>query len=111
MALLYRQSLDVLEQITGREISRLHIIGGGSQSKLLNQFTANATGRTVLAGPVEATAIGNLLIQAIALKDLESLEELRRVVRASFDIEIYEPQQSTPWQQACQRFANLEFSE
>lgn len=108
LALLYGQSLDVLEQLTDRQISTLHIVGGGSQSELLNQFAANATGRTVLAGPVEATAIGNLLIQAIALGDLESLEELRRVVRASFAIKKYEPQQSAEWEQAKQRFAKLE---
>ncbi len=108
LSLLYGQLLNVLEQLTGRSISKLHIVGGGSQSKLLNQFAANATGRMVLAGPVEATAIGNLLIQAIATGDLESLEELRRVVRTSFTIETYEPQQTADWQQARQRFANLE---
>ena len=89
---LYNQYLNELEQLTDQKITRLHIVGGGSQSKLLNQFTANATGRTVLAGPVEATAIGNLLIQAMALGDIGSREELRQVVRNSFEIETYEPQ-------------------
>ena len=107
LALLYGQSLDDLEGLTGRKVSRLHIVGGGSQSKLLNQFAANATGRTVLAGPVEATAIGNLLIQAIALGDLESLAELRRVVRTSFAIETYEAHQIAEWQQATERFLTL----
>jgi glycerol kinase len=68
LALTYRASLQTLEQLTGRQIDTLHIVGGGSQSPLLNQFAADATGRTVQAGPVEATAIGNLLIQAY-LKD------------------------------------------
>ena len=92
LAQLYNQYLNELEQLTDQKITRLHIVGGGSQSKLLNQFTANATGRTVLAGPVEATAIGNLLIQAMALGDIGSREELRQVVRNSFEIETYEPQ-------------------
>ncbi len=108
LALLYSQKLTVLEQLTDRKIRRLHIVGGGSQSTLLNQLAANATGRTVLAGPVEATAIGNLLIQAIALGELDSLAALRRVVRDSFSIETYEPQQPAKWQQASQRFATLE---
>ncbi len=111
LALLYGEFLDILEQIAGQKISKLHIVGGGSQSKLLNQFASNASGRIVLAGPVEATAIGNLLIQAIALGDLDSLEELRYVVRTSFAIDTYEPQQTADWLQACQRFANLELSE
>ena len=108
LALLYRHVLDDIEQLTGREIARLHIVGGGSQSALLNQFTANATGRSVLTGPVEATAIGNLLIQAIAMGDLDSLVSLRRVVRQSFTIATWEPDRSTAWEHAHQRFATLE---
>ena len=76
--------MEELEKVTGRTIARLHIVGGGSQSALLNQFAANATGRPVLAGPIEATALGNVLIQAIALGHLASLGGLREVVRASF---------------------------
>lgn len=110
LALLYRQALDDIEQLTHRKIARLHIVGGGSQSALLNQFAASATVRTVLAGPVEATAIGNLLIQAIALDDLDSLETLRCVVRNSFAIETYKPQQSGEWQQASRRFETLELT-
>lgn len=108
LALLYRQCLDNLEEVTGRTIRTLHVVGGGSQSRLLNQFTANTTARTVLAGPVEATAIGNLLIQAIAMGQLDSLDELRRVVRNSFTIDTYKPQTTAQWQQAAERFANLE---
>jgi rhamnulokinase len=107
LSLMYGEMIATLEQLTGRTIRRLHIVGGGSQSKLLNQFAASATGRTVLAGPVEATAIGNLLIQAIALGDIDSLAALRGVVRNSFSIETYEPQHSDLWQAASRRFADL----
>ena len=107
LALMYRQALDALEQATGRKIAKLHIVGGGSQSVLLNQFAASATGRTVMAGPVEATAIGNLLIQAIALGDLDSLSSLRQVVRDSFSIETFEPEQSEAWDRAGERLAGF----
>ena len=107
LSLLYRESLDGIESLTGNKIARLHIVGGGSQSRLLNQFTADATGRTVLAGPVEATAIGNLLIQAIALGHLTSLAELRSTVAASFPVETYQPADRPAWEQAYSRFASL----
>jgi rhamnulokinase len=107
LALLYRHSLDELERLTGRRIARLHIVGGGSQSALLNQFAANATGRVVHAGPVEATAIGNVLIQAVALGDLASIDALRKVVRDSFPIQTHEPQGRAEWQNAIEHFAKL----
>jgi len=107
LALLYEQMLDTLEQLTSRTITKLHIVGGGSQSRLLNQLAASATGRTVLAGPVEATAIGNVLIQAIAMGDIGSLAELRTTVRDSFAIETFQPEPSSLWQQARERFAGL----
>ncbi|EMI22856.1 rhamnulokinase [Rhodopirellula maiorica SM1] len=107
LALLYGRTLDTVQRLTGRQISKLHIVGGGSQSTLLNQLAANATGRTVYAGPVEATAIGNVLIQAMAMGDLESLSELRRVVRDSFSIATYEPESSELWEQTRQRFTEL----
>lgn len=107
LALLYNRTLAEIELLTGRNISRLHIVGGGCQSALLNQFAANATARTVLAGPIEATAIGNLLIQAIALGELSSIEDLRAVVRNSFPIQQYQPAQSADWQHATQRFNSL----
>lgn len=110
LALLYGRCLDTLEQLTGRTISKLHIVGGGCQSRLLNQLAANATGRTVLTGPVEATAIGNLLIQAIALGEVGSHEELRTIVRNSFPIETYLPQSSPEWRQAALQFSELEIS-
>ena len=107
LALLYNETLDTVEELTDRKISTLHIVGGGSQSALLNQLAASATGRTVLAGPVEATAVGNVLIQAIALGDLDSLSAMRDLVRDSFAIETYQPENADAWQQAQQRFAAL----
>jgi rhamnulokinase len=104
LALLYRQTLDEIEDVTGKSITKLHIVGGGSQNRLLNQFAANATGRTVSAGPIEATAAGNVLIQAIAIGQLPSLEALRNVVRNSFAVDTYRPADVENWQKAYERF-------
>ncbi|WP_442484406.1 rhamnulokinase [Aeoliella sp. SH292] len=111
LALMYADKLDVIESLTGRTIRKLHIVGGGSQNRLLNQFAADATGRTVLAGPVEATAIGNLLIQAIALGELDDLASLRKVVRQSFPIDTYQPTNADAWAEARRRFASLELTQ
>jgi rhamnulokinase len=107
LALLYRATLEEMEQLTGRTVTRLHIVGGGSQNALLNQFAANATGRHVVAGPAEATAAGNVLIQAIALGHVDSLPALRKIVRDSFALKAFEPLGSQSWQDAYQRFLNL----
>ncbi len=85
----------------------VHIIGGGSQNETLCQFTANAAGLPVVAGPMEATAIGNLLVQAIGLGFLSSLAELRQVVRQSFPLNPYQPQQDAAWESAYQRFREI----
>ena len=108
LALSYRATLEQIEALTGRTIHRLHIVGGGSQSALLNQFAANATGRKVLAGPVEATAIGNLLLQAVTLGHLETIADLRRTVRASFSIDSFAPADAGVWQDAYTRFQHME---
>jgi rhamnulokinase len=91
LALKYRDVLATLEKLSGQKIETLHIVGGGSQNRLLNQLAADATGRTVIAGPVEATAIGNVLLQARALGLISSIDELRAIVRASFPLETYTP--------------------
>ncbi|MDW8345280.1 MAG: rhamnulokinase, partial [Verrucomicrobiae bacterium] len=78
-----------------------------SKNELLNQFTANATGLPVLSGPAEATAIGNMLVQALALGQLESHDQLRKVVRESFPVTRYEPQDAATWQIANERFKQL----
>ena len=107
LALLYRVTLEEMEQLTGRTVTRLHIVGGGSRNALLNQFAANATGRRVVAGPAEATAAGNVLIQAIALGHVDSLPTLRKIVRDSFALKAFEPLEPQSWQGAYQRFLNL----
>ena len=107
LALLYRQTLQKIEEITCRSITRVHIVGGGTKSSLLNQYAASGTGRTVFAGPVEATACGNILIQALALGHLPSLAALRETVANSFPILEYHPQQSADWQRAYERFSSL----
>jgi rhamnulokinase len=107
LALLYRQTLDQIEEVTGRKLATLHIVGGGSKNQLLNQLSANATGRVVVAGPVECTATGNVLIQAIAMGQLPSLAALRQVVRNSFPTARYEPQDETLWEEAYKRFHQI----
>lgn len=108
LALKYRQAIEGLEEIVGYEIPALHIVGGGCQNKLLNQFTANAIKRPVYAGPVEATALGNIATQLISLGAVSSLEEAREVIRNSFDIEEYLPADAEAWEAAYQRLLKLQ---
>lgn len=107
LALQYRRTLGDLEQLLGRKVSRLHIVGGGSQNKLLNQMAADATGVPVVAGPAEATAIGNALVQAIALGQIGSLGEARRIVVESFPLETYHPRDSAAWAAAADKLASF----
>jgi rhamnulokinase len=107
LALLYRRTLRQIEQLIGKKIERLHIVGGGSKNELLNQFTANALQIPVLAGPAEATAAGNVLIQAITLGHLSSLEAARQLVRDSMENRVVEPTQSEVWDTAFRRFEKL----
>jgi rhamnulokinase len=107
LALLYRRTIGELEQLTGTPVHRLHIVGGGTRNELLNQATANATGRKVITGPVEATAAGNILIQALAAGDIHSLSEGRRIIADSFPQNVYEPRDPSLWEAAYQRFTAL----
>ncbi|MCA9046433.1 MAG: rhamnulokinase, partial [Planctomycetaceae bacterium] len=107
LALKYREVLSGIESLTGERVEEIHIVGGGCQSQLLNQFTANACGRPVIAGPIEATALGNVLIQARATGDIGSLSDIRKVVRNSVKLERFEPQQSAAWDAAYERFCKL----
>lgn len=91
LAARYKQVLELLEKVTGRRFEVIHIVGGGSRNKLLNQLTADVTGRLVIAGPAEATAIGNALVQALGAGVIDSLHELRTIVGQSFDLEDYRP--------------------
>ena len=96
------ETLDELERLTSQSFDSIHIIGGGSRNQLLNQMTADATNRTVHSGPAEATAIGNCLVQMIALGDLPNLDAGRELVRASFGDEIYHynPSDHEAWRSA-----------
>ena len=107
LALKYRYVLDALETILGRRLECIHIVGGGIQNRLLCQFTASATDRPVVAGPLEATAIGNLMLQLIGLGQMNSLTEIRQVVRHSFAPVVYEPEQTAAWDAAYNRFRSL----
>lgn len=91
LAARYKQVLESIEQLANRTIETIHIVGGGSQNNLLNQLTADKTGRRVVAGPAEATAVGNALTQAMGAGDIASLEELRAVVRQSFELQEFRP--------------------
>ena len=107
LALAYCNVLHEICDITGRNLKELHIVGGGSKNELLNQLSANAARVRVVAGPSEATAIGNLLIQAVALNHLSSIADVRRVVRHSFPVRTYVPMEESTWQRAYDRFQDL----
>ena len=107
LALAYLETLEQLREIMDGSIERIHIVGGGSRNRLLCQLTADATGLPVSAGPSEATAIGNVLIQAEAFGRIRSLEELREVVMNSFYLEFYEPDHSSEWDEAYDRFHGI----
>ncbi|MCP4418433.1 MAG: rhamnulokinase [Chloroflexi bacterium] len=107
LALRYRWAVETLESLLNRKLDTLHVVGGGSQNKLLCQFAADATQLPVVAGPVEATAIGNIAVQAIAAGQLASLDEARELIRRSFAVETYEPGNGAPWDEAYGRFLNL----
>jgi rhamnulokinase len=107
LALSYRRTLDEIAAVTGRRPNKLHIVGGGTKNILLNQLAADATGLPVVAGPVEATAAGNILIQAIALGRVASIADARAVVGASFPLTTYQPRDPAAWQAAYRRFQEL----
>jgi rhamnulokinase len=107
LALRYRWVLERLEEMLGRRLDVIHVVGGGSQNRLLCQLTANACDRPVLAGPAEATAIGNVLVQAIGLGLLGSLAEAREVVRRSFEMTEYSPRDAKAWDEPYRRWLRL----
>jgi len=104
LALKYRLVIDELEALTDQNFRIVHIIGGGSRNDLLNQFTAEATGRRVLAGPEEATSVGNILTQALAAGQLNNRLEIRETVRQSFDIKEFRPHSPEMWEKALAEF-------
>ena len=107
LALRYRMVLGWLEQLTGGRIDTIHIVGGGTQNRLLCQMAADACHREVVAGPVEATAIGNLMMQAVASGEVDSIAAARQIIRTSFDVQHYHPQRPELWDYAYERFVRL----
>ncbi len=106
LALKYRWVIERIEEVACLRVDRIHVVGGGSRNELLCQLTADCSGRPVIAGPAEATAAGNVLLQAHALGEVGGLEELRSVVRDSFATRLYEPRREDAWEEAY-RFFNV----
>jgi rhamnulokinase len=106
LALRYRQVLENLRSLSPRPIETLHVIGGGSRNDLLNQFTANAIGIPVVAGPSEATAIGNVMIQAMAAGEATDVAGMRRLIHSSIPLKTYQPQDTEAWDAAYIHFKN-----
>lgn len=107
LALKYRAVLESLEKLTGSRFEEIRIIGGGSKNRLLNQFTADATGRVVVAGPAEATAIGNLAMQMLATGSASSLAAARETIDRSFPLERFEPHSTDRWDSVFPRFQHV----
>jgi rhamnulokinase len=107
IALKYRWVLERIEEMLGHRLEPLHIVGGGTQNQLLSQLTADAIGRPVVTGPIEATASGNFLMQALALGHIASLEEGREVIRNSFDVTTYQPASRPEWDEAYARLLSI----
>lgn len=107
LAMKFKQTLDEIEQLLGKKLQTIHMVGGGIQNKLLCQLTANATGRPVIAGPVEATAIGNIMMQVKAHGEVTSLDQIRHAVRDSFSPDQYETKDEAQWQEAYQAYLQV----
>lgn len=107
LAFRYRYTIEGMEEVTGNKYNVVNIVGGGIKDKMICQFTANATKRTVNAGPVEATSIGNIIVQGIAMGAIKDLNEGRKIVRNSFDIAEYQPQDSEAWDAAYDKWKTI----
>jgi rhamnulokinase len=104
LAFKYRIVLDALEDLIGVRIDEVQIVGGGSRNSVLNQFTADATGRVVIAGPAEATALGNVAMQMVATGAVGSVAEARRIIEHSFPAERFAPVAADRWNAHYRRF-------
>jgi rhamnulokinase len=107
LALKYRNVNEQINAVTGTTTDVVHIVGGGSNNELLNQFTANSTGMPVMAGPKEATAVGNIMVQAIGAEIIPNLKKTMPYIKSAFPITKFEPQETAAWNQAYGRFVKL----
>jgi len=107
LAFKYKEVVEVLEELTRKEVKILHIIGGGASNNLLNQFTANALDIPIKVGPIEATTIGNILIQAYATGEINDINELRTTVHNSFEIQTFIPQNTKEWDINYKRYKKI----
>ncbi len=107
LALKYRAVLGLFREVSGQPVDKLHVIGGGSRNALLNQFTASAINLPVIAGPVECTALGNILMQARAAGYVDSLDALREIVAKNVETTRFEPVDPQLWDEPANRFNNL----
>jgi rhamnulokinase len=107
LALKYRYTLEQIRTVSEQSIDKIHIIGGGANNRFLNQLTADATKLRVIAGPTEATATGNILVQAKAMGALHSLADMREVVRNSFDVEEFLPNPALDWDEAYEKYQRV----
>ncbi len=111
LALKYREVLENLRLKTGKSLETIHIVGGGTQNELLNQMTADSTGCEVIAGPIEATSAGNLIIQMMADREISSLEQGRELIAQSFELKKYEPKKSASWDEAFGKMLEIKTTE
>lgn len=107
LAFKYRQVVEGMEDVTGKKYDVINIVGGGIKDKMICSFTANATGRKVSTGPVEATSIGNVIVQGIAMGAIKNLEEGRKIVKNSFPIDVYIPENSDKWNEAYEKWKKI----
>ena len=107
LAFKYRFVLDELREVFNEPIEKIHIIGGGGKNSLLCQFTADATGLPVFSGPIEATAVGNLMVQARYSGEVKDWEEMRQIISRSFDIEEYRPRIGELWEKVYSKFRGI----
>ena len=104
LAMKYRYFLNLLVKVSGKEVKKLHVLGGGSRNRLLNQFCANAMQIPVVAGPTEATSIGNAMAQLITLGEIGNLQEAREIIVGSSALDYFEPQQGELWNEQFERY-------
>jgi rhamnulokinase len=107
LAMEYRYVIEKMEEIIGYNIETLHIVGGGSKNSLLSQFTSSSTKKIVITGPVEATSAGNILVQALAKREIKDISEIREIIRNSFPLIVYRPENIDIWDENFEKYLRL----